>query len=59
MLNALCSASAPSGARDEDAFAAGTHDDVIVALRRAEEKYRSIFENAIEGIFRLRPMGST
>lgn len=28
------------------------------ALRQAEEKYRSIFENAIEGIFQTTPQGS-
>ncbi|MGE5658911.1 MAG: EAL domain-containing protein [Actinomycetota bacterium] len=28
-----------------------------IALRQAEEKYRSIFENAIEGIFQITPKG--
>jgi PAS domain S-box-containing protein len=35
----------------------GTREDAIQALRRAEEKYRSIFENAIEGIFQTSPDG--
>ncbi|HWB07929.1 MAG TPA: response regulator [Pirellulales bacterium] len=35
----------------------GTREDAIEALRRAEEKYRGIFENAIEGIFQTSPDG--
>lgn len=31
--------------------------DAETALRQAEEKYRSIFEHAIEGIFQLTPVG--
>ena len=30
---------------------------LAVALRRAEQKYRSIFENATEGIFQTTPDG--
>ena len=33
------------------------HKKAEEALRKAEEKYRSIFENAIEGIFQTRPDG--
>jgi Amt family ammonium transporter len=35
----------------------GTREDAIEALRLAEEKYRGIFENAIEGIFQTSPDG--
>ena len=34
-----------------------TRDEAVEALRRAEAKYRSIFENAIEGIFQTTPEG--
>jgi PAS domain S-box-containing protein len=33
------------------------YDETIEALRRAEQKYRSIFENATEGIFQTTPEG--
>lgn len=33
------------------------HEETIAALRRAEQKYRSIFENASEGIFQTTPDG--
>jgi len=33
------------------------HEETIEALRRAEQKYRSIFENATEGIFQTTPDG--
>jgi phosphoserine phosphatase RsbU/P len=33
------------------------HEETIEALRRAEQKYRSIFENATEGIFQTTPEG--
>ena len=33
------------------------HDRMEKALREAEEKYRSIFENAVEGIFQSTPEG--
>src|SRR5580692_13095431 len=33
------------------------HQEAIEALRRAEQKYRSIFENATEGIFQTTPDG--
>jgi sigma-B regulation protein RsbU (phosphoserine phosphatase) len=33
------------------------YDETIKALRRAEQKYRSIFENATEGIFQTTPEG--
>jgi PAS domain S-box-containing protein len=33
------------------------HEEAIEALRRAEQKYRSIFENASEGIFQTTPDG--
>src|ERR1700681_2173571 len=33
------------------------HEETIEALRRAEQKYRSIFENATEGIFQTSPDG--
>src|ERR1700723_3273642 len=33
------------------------HGETIEALRRAEQKYRSIFENATEGIFQTTPEG--
>ena len=33
------------------------HDRMEKALREAEEKYRSIFENAVEGIFQSTPGG--
>jgi phosphoserine phosphatase RsbU/P len=33
------------------------YQDTIEALRRAEQKYRSIFENATEGIFQTTPEG--
>jgi PAS domain S-box-containing protein len=36
---------------------AHSHEDTIEALRRAEQKYRSIFENATEGIFQTTPEG--
>jgi Amt family ammonium transporter len=56
---------AGGGAHDRDIFEFGsefelelsTREDAIEALRRAEEKYRSIFENAIEGIFQTSPDG--
>ncbi len=34
-----------------------SREDVVRALRTAEEKYRSIFENAVEGIFQTTPDG--
>jgi two-component system, sensor histidine kinase and response regulator len=34
-----------------------SYEDTIEALRRAEQKYRSIFENATEGIFQTTPEG--
>ena len=34
-----------------------TRDEAVEALRRAEAKYRGIFENAIEGIFQTSPDG--
>ena len=34
-----------------------SREDLMQALRAAEEKYRSIFENAIEGIFQTTPDG--
>jgi PAS domain-containing protein len=37
---------------------AQNYEDTIEALRRAEQKYRSIFENATEGIFQTTPAGS-
>jgi two-component system sensor histidine kinase/response regulator len=36
---------------------AQSYEDTIEALRRAEQKYRSIFENATEGIFQTTPEG--
>src|SRR5213080_4445908 len=33
------------------------NEETIEALRRAEQKYRSIFENAAEGIFQTTPDG--
>src|ERR1700676_5768542 len=33
------------------------HEETIEALRAAEQKYRSIFENATEGIFQTTPEG--
>jgi PAS domain S-box-containing protein len=33
------------------------HEETIEALRRAEQRYRSIFENATEGIFQTTPEG--
>jgi PAS domain-containing protein len=33
------------------------YEETIEALRRAEQKYRSIFENATEGIFQTTPDG--
>ena len=33
------------------------HEETIEALRRAEQKYRSIFENSVEGIFQTTPEG--
>src|SRR5271170_6975344 len=33
------------------------YDETVEALRRAEQKYRSIFENATEGIFQTTPEG--
>src|SRR6267142_128577 len=33
------------------------YEETIEALRRAEQKYRSIFENAVEGIFQTTPDG--
>jgi phosphoserine phosphatase RsbU/P len=33
------------------------YEETIEALRRAEQKYRSIFENATEGIFKTTPEG--
>jgi Amt family ammonium transporter len=34
-----------------------TQEEALAALRRAEEKYRGIFENAVEGIFQTTPDG--
>src|SRR5690606_30143022 len=34
-----------------------SREQVVEALRQAEEKYRSIFENAVEGIFQTSPEG--
>jgi Amt family ammonium transporter len=34
-----------------------SNEDTVEALRRAEQKYRSIFENATEGIFQTTPEG--
>ena len=34
-----------------------SREDLMVAVRTAEEKFRSIFENAIEGIFQTTPDG--
>lgn len=34
-----------------------SNDEIIEALRRAEQKYRSIFEHAVEGIFQTSPDG--
>lgn len=34
-----------------------TPDETLEALRRAEQKYRSIFENCLEGIFQTTPEG--
>src|SRR4029077_16179491 len=34
-----------------------TREQAIEALRRAEAKYRGIFENAVEGIFQTTPEG--
>jgi two-component system, sensor histidine kinase and response regulator len=36
---------------------AQSYEETIEALRRAEQKYRSIFENATEGIFQTTPAG--
>ncbi|HEV3208620.1 MAG TPA: PAS domain S-box protein, partial [Chthoniobacterales bacterium] len=36
---------------------ASKYEETIEALRRAEQKYRSIFENATEGIFQTAPDG--
>jgi sigma-B regulation protein RsbU (phosphoserine phosphatase) len=36
---------------------ASQYEETIEALRRAEQKYRSIFENATEGIFQTTPDG--
>jgi PAS domain-containing protein len=36
---------------------AQSYEETIEALRRAEQKYRSIFENATEGIFQMTPEG--
>src|ERR1700740_1678269 len=36
---------------------ARNYEETIEALRRAEQKYRSIFENATEGIFQTTPDG--
>jgi PAS domain S-box-containing protein len=36
---------------------AQSYEETIEALRRAEQKYRSIFENATEGIFQTTPEG--
>jgi phosphoserine phosphatase RsbU/P len=36
---------------------ARNYEETIEALRRAEQKYRSIFENATEGIFQTTPQG--
>jgi PAS domain S-box-containing protein len=36
---------------------ASKYEETIEALRRAEQKYRSIFENATEGIFQTTPDG--
>ena len=55
--------------RDEQVFTASLGDFVALALaaeernrteaalRRAEERYRGIFENAIEGLFQMSPDG--
>ena len=34
-----------------------SREQAVAALRAAEEKYRSIFENAVEGIFQTSPDG--
>ena len=34
-----------------------TPDETLEALRRAEQKYRSIFEHCLEGIFQTTPEG--
>jgi PAS domain S-box-containing protein len=34
-----------------------TREQAVAALREAENKYRSIFENAVEGIFQTSPEG--
>ena len=36
---------------------AKTNEDAFEALRRAELRYRSIFENCLEGIFQTTPDG--
>jgi PAS domain-containing protein len=41
----------------DEADQARNYEETIEALRRAEQKYRSIFENASEGIFQTTPDG--
>lgn len=48
---------APLSARLVKKDHARGHQETIEALRRAEQKYRSIFENASEGIFQTTPDG--
>ncbi len=43
---------------DVSSSAHGTHDEIVEALRQAEAKYRSIYENAVEGIFQTTPSGN-
>ncbi|MGL5060143.1 MAG: PAS domain S-box protein [Microcoleus sp.] len=40
------------------AIEASERDRAEIALRQAEQKYRSIFENAVEGIFQTTPEGN-
>jgi PAS domain S-box-containing protein len=42
---------------DQGKHSEETYEKTIEALRRAEQKYRSIFENATEGIFQTTPEG--
>ncbi|HEV3341039.1 MAG TPA: ATP-binding protein, partial [Pirellulales bacterium] len=57
MRNDSQSLAVPCGEHSKDGSERDTPEDTIEALRRAEEKYRSIFENAIEGIFQTSPDG--
>ena len=43
--------------RQAETDPARQYEETIEALRRAEQKYRSIFENATEGIFQTTPDG--